>query len=144
MSPPTITRQAVLRRAAEIMQVNGRIIGQYFDEDQHRAGTPTDRCRICMTMAIGLAAGCDPYEFAFTDAGRDTPAERLAISAIAPVCKHLGLPVLDEKDGDEVIDALYRWHDGITGDTPTDAEVLAALNATADALDQAEEAPHVH
>jgi hypothetical protein len=134
VSAPEVTRQMVLRRAAEILTANGRTINEFWDREQYDAGTPIEACRVCVNTAIALAAGADPAEFADLSValGFATPEEKLAVSAVRAVSQHLGLVV----DPNDPITTLYHWHDGYDGDTPTDEQVLAALTETADDLDQ--------
>lgn len=137
MSAPTITRQAVLRRAAEILQANGRTVETYYDVVQHEdENVPIDQCRMCVMGALGHAAGAD-----LTTVGLVFPASQLGfltIDAGRALLRHLGMPpASDVVPAEIVVPRLGIWNDD---PGTTDAEVLAALNATADALDAAQEA----
>lgn len=135
MSAPTITRQAMLRRAAEILPVNQRCVGEYYEA---HAGLAPAKCPVCPLGAIALAAGCDLDHMSLHDpmAG----PEDLAMHTARALAEHLDLLAMFDNP-DTIIRVISDWNDH---DDRTDAEVLAALTATADALDQAEEAPNVH
>ena len=131
MSIPTITRQSVLRRAAEILQANGRNTETYYDVVQHEDDdVPVDRCRMCVMGALIHAAGVDldgPAPFA-------TAAGLLARDAGLALIEHLGLLPFPPSF---VVAFLGAWNDA---PERTDEQVIAALIDTADHLDQAEEA----
>ncbi|GII63581.1 hypothetical protein Skr01_36660 [Sphaerisporangium krabiense] len=134
MSTPTITPQSVLRRAAELIQANGRNRETYLDFAQHEDdGVPVDRCRMCTAGALGFAAGADvttcmPF---LEETGP------LAVEAGRALIGHLGLNFSPEPlSAETVISIIGHWNDA---EDRTDQQVIDALNATADDLD-AEEA----
>lgn len=135
MSAPTITRQAILRRAAEILQANGRNIETYYDFGQHEdEKVPLDRCRMCTGGALGHAAGVN-----FTDQWpgfSQSPGVALAVDAGRALIGHLGLRLAPEDvPEDTVFLIIGNWNDA---EDRTDEQVIAALNTAADHLDEQE------
>ncbi|GII84560.1 hypothetical protein Ssi03_25500 [Sphaerisporangium siamense] len=135
MSTPTITRQSVLRRAAELIQANGRNRETYYDHAQNEDdGVPVDRCRMCTAGALGFAAGADittcmPF---LEETGP------LVVEAGRALIGHLGLNFSPELlSAETVISIIGHWNDD---EHTTDQQVIDALNDTADALDEQEAA----
>lgn len=122
----TATSAQILRKAAEILPINKRCTGEYYEA---HAELDPSQCPVCALGAIALAAGCD-----LDDMSLDDPQygiEDIAVDAARALADELGL--LDEWKGPgTVVDVIGRWNDR---PTTTDADVLTALNATADALD---------
>lgn len=137
MSAPTITRQAVLRRAAEILQANGRTVETYYDIAQNEdENVPIANCRMCTVGALGHATGLELNTLGM--AIPPTITGVLAINAGRDLIWHLGLlPKGTYPYPGKVVKVLGEWNDN---EHTTDEQVLAALNATADALDAAQEA----
>lgn len=110
----------VLRKAVDIMRVNGRHVGGYFDVDQFDAGVPESECRVCVAGAINLAAG-----LATTGEG-DRALSDLRMAAVEAVTDHLGLKAN--------VYQLASWQDKQVG-PEGDEVVFATLLKVADELE---------
>ncbi|MFF4417520.1 VVA0879 family protein [Streptosporangium sp. NPDC001559] len=98
---------AILRRAATIIDRNGLMIADYYDEDQQICeGTSSRDCRVCSLGAIAIAAGLPPTAWASTIKQVDPISEvepidpdqfEAALAAAEAFAKHLrlGLPTDD-------------------------------------------------
>jgi hypothetical protein len=101
----------VLDKAADHIDAVGWHQGRLYDDAQADAGTPVDRCRVCLLGAVYAA-----LQDGNPRAGVTAPRElTLAIAAEDAMENHLDGPVIDWNDSRE----------------RTQAEVTAALRATA-------------
>ncbi|ETK36181.1 DUF6197 family protein [Microbispora sp. ATCC PTA-5024] len=132
----TDPRPGILRKAVEVLQVNGRYIGDYYDLNQIDGDDDEPvHCRVCVLGAIALAAGCDLRNHSLGDP--QTAAEDLAIDAARALAWELHL-LTDREDPNTVINVVANWHDGVDSREghPSDAAVISALSHVADALER--------
>ncbi|MFI6485067.1 hypothetical protein ACIBH1_44645 [Nonomuraea sp. NPDC050663] len=128
---PPSTPGAVLRRAVQILAVNGRHVGNWYDIDQHASGIPAERCGLCMLGALNVAVGLRP----------DTPladhpvirARRLVYRAALLLAAALG----ESPDPRSLLQVLSDWHDGVMAPVPPADESVTALMLQAADADQA-------
>lgn len=117
---------AILRRASNILAVNGRTIGGYYTElDQL---TP-DQCPVCVIGAINLACGLEPDDtWTLIEEAERVPRIRAAVAATTRLAQHLGLVEDFPPSADFLLEMVGdRWHDGAS-----DGVLFAALAAASE------------
>lgn len=139
---------ALLLRAADIIQANGLARGEYVDLLAGDPPLPVDKCPVCPRSAIALAAGRDPLFVvewpSHCDAGYDeddesgqiaTDGERATRAEILSAEKalrrylvaELGVPSTDDTYSDGEVIEVWADEDG-----RTQPQVVGALRAAAE------------